>query len=325
MDLPPFLEGFLGQLPAGFAIKDAGLRYVYANRFLRETADAGAWIGERSPGSLPEGELPAHLEAGARALAGDRTESELALALPSGARRLFRVSEFPLRLQDGASYVGCILCDVTSLKDAQRELASAVESKDFLLKELHHRVKNNLATVSSLLSLESQGIDDARALKAFDECQSRIDSMALVHEELYGSEDLSRLDFGPYLAKIAERLVRCSGIALRVRLQLETESVLMDPAVAMPLGLVANELLTNSLKYAFPCGRSGSIAVSLRRRPPSAVLSVADDGIGLPQGLDPESSPSLGLLLVRSLSRQAGGAAEFRGGAGFECRVTVPV
>jgi len=261
-----------------------------------------------------------------RALEGKLPETELVMPDRQGRTRRIRVAAFPLPAE-GGPVTYCLLRELTSQAEREARLASALEAKDALLKEVYHRVKNNLTTVASLLSLEASALEDPRALKAFDECQSRIQSMALVHEELYGSGDLSTLDFGRYLSKIAERIAFSFGPAANVSLRVEAESLPLEAQVAVPLGLVANELLTNAFKYAFAQeGRAGTLVLALRRTGAGeALLSVSDDGSGLPSEVDPETTSSLGLQLVRNLARQVEGRAEFRRGEGFECRVTFPV
>jgi two-component sensor histidine kinase len=313
------------RLPVGVAIKDTGLRYVYANRYLRDLLGSEDWRGKRPIDIYPEEAEKALSDAGGRAAAGENVESALSLEDASRARRRFRVSQFPIPLSDGSVLIGSVLDDITKLTEAEERLAAALEAKEELLKEVYHRVKNNLTTVASLLSLEAAGIDDPRARKAFDECQSRIQSMALVHEALYSSGDLSRLNFGPYLATIAERLVYSSGASLRVNLTIEVENIFLGPEAATPLGLVANELITNSLKYAFPGERRGVLAVRFVRVDSSALFSIEDNGVGLPPEVDPRTTQSLGLQLVRGLARQAGGAIDFSLGAGFRCRITLPL
>ena len=322
--LPRQFVELLERFPGGAGVKDAAGRYVYANPFLAERCGVAAWIGKATREVHP-GEGGRELaEIDLRVLRGESVESECRLADASGSLRTFRVSKFPMRTDEGEVLIACLLNDVTALKEEAAALAAALDAKDALLKEVYHRVKNNLATVASLLSLEAGAIRDERAVRAFEDCQSRIHSMALVHEALYGSGDLERLDFGPYLAKIAELLVDAAGAAPRVRLELEAGSLPLESAIAMPLGLIANELLTNALKYAFPAGRSGRIALSLARRPEGAVLAVADDGVGLPEGLDPAAAPSLGLQLVRVLAAQIGARVEFGAGPGFSCKVVIP-
>jgi len=320
------LKRFMERLPVGLAIKDESLRYVYVNRYLRELFRVQEWIGRNALEIYPE-EVGTALFAGdSRALRGESLESDLTMDDGTSARRRFRVAQFPVPLREDVNLVGSLLGDMTAFEEANERLSAELEAKDALLKEVYHRMKNNLATVASLLSLEAASVRDERALAAFDACQSRIQAMALVHESLYGSGDLSRIDVGPYLVKIAERLVPSSDDSLRVRLEIEAESALLDPAVAIPLGLVANELVTNAFKHAFPGGRRGLIKVRLIRAGSTLEFSVSDDGAGLPPGLDPREARSLGLQLVRGLARQAGGAADFPPtDQGFCCRITLPL
>jgi PAS domain S-box-containing protein len=322
--LPPFFLGFMEHVPVAMAIKDAQGHYIYLNRFFMEQFGVTGWLGKRAEDIYPVETARNVAEIDRRALAGETVDSDCKLPDCSGALHLFRVSKFPMQSPAGDLCIGCVLSDVTGYKETEANLSSALDGRNSLLKEVYHRVKNNLAMVSSLLSLEAQSVLDPRALKAFEECQSRIQSMALVHEELYGSDDLERINFAPYLRKIAENIVSSSGAESRVDIDFDVESVLLDPKAATPLGLIANELLTNILKYAFPDDRFGRIAIGLRGGTESTVLTVADDGVGIPDALDPDSTTSLGLQLIRSLADQIGGKAEFFRGGGFACRVAIP-
>lgn len=211
-----------------------------------------------------------------------------------------------------------LLVEQANLKD---EIKAELVEKEVLLRELHHRVKNNLALVASMIRLGSMGIEDPRALSAFDASYRRIDSIALLHEELYSSENLASLDFGLYLKDIAQRLLSSSARFPDLSLGVEADHMILPMGVAMPLALIANELVTNSLKYAFPGRDRGSIKIRLSKDGEEAALRVSDDGIGLPAGMKPEHSTSLGFVLVYQLARQIDAGVECSGGAGTEFTV----
>jgi two-component sensor histidine kinase len=155
------------------------------------------------------------------------------------------------------------------------------------LKEIHHRVKNNLQIISSLLSLQSRHIQDPRALEVFKEGQSRVRSMALIHEKLYQSKDLARVDFSEYVRNLTAYLFRSYEInSGRVGLKIQVEDVLLAVDAAIPCGLIINELVSNSLKHAFAGGRSGEISITLRPEDEGwLTLIVADNGAVCPRGL----------------------------------------
>ncbi|MEW6011374.1 MAG: sensor histidine kinase [Euryarchaeota archaeon] len=188
------------------------------------------------------------------------------------------------------------------------QLEKALEEKEMLLKEIHHRVKNNLMVISSLLSLQSRYIKDKKALAVFKESQNRAKSMALIHEKLYRSTDLKRIDFGEYIRTFSAELYHSIvGDPRQVKLELNVEHVMLDINTSIPLGLIVNELITNSMKYAFPPGTEGKIKIDFYPQDDYFILNVSDDGIGIPEEVDIENTKSLGLQLVNSLTEQING------------------
>ena len=214
-----------------------------------------------------------------------------------------------------------------------RELEASLEEKEVLLKEIHHRVKNNLQVISSLLNLQSGYINDEAALQMFKESQNRVRSMALIHEKLYQSEDLARIDFAEYIRDLTNYLLRMYGTGTyRVRLIVNVEDVSLDIDTAIPCGLMVNELVSNSLKYAFPMGdRSldeqrefkAEISVDLRLDNDSnLILIVSDNGVGFPENLDFRETESLGLQLVNTLTEQLDGSIELDRTGGTTFKIT---
>lgn len=194
------------------------------------------------------------------------------------------------------------------------ELRASEERKEALLREVHHRVKNNLAVICSLLHLQSTHTNDAKTTETFCDMETRIHSMALVHESLYSSENLARVDFAEYAKSLAEDvLASYEKPSTPVRLQTDLEPVKMNADLALPCGLILNELISNACKHGFPEGVSGKIHLSLRRADAAGkyTLSVQDDGIGIDPDIDVNTSKSLGLRLVRLLTQQIHGLFEF--------------
>lgn len=220
-------------------------------------------------------------------------------------------------------FIQSVIRDISERKAKERALQTALQEKDILLKEIHHRVKNNMQVVSSLLSLQSRYISDPRDVEAFRECQRRIRSMALVHEKLYRSRSLSRIEFGGYVRQLAGQLL--SSAEKRpgtVGLKLDVEETMFDIQTAIPLGLIVNELLSNALKYAFPGERKGQISISLRAgERDEFVLTFSDDGVGLPPGVDLVRSESLGFQLVSMLVEQLDGRVDIQGESGTGFRI----
>lgn len=223
------------------------------------------------------------------------------------------------QLRDAQGVFQGLVCTALSIADrkvAEQRLRDSLGEKEVLLKEVHHRVKNNLQVISSLLTLQARESDDPAVAGLFQESQGRIRSMALIHEQLYRSEDLSRIDFAQYVARLSEQLSRSAGAALRgVMVHVDVEPVPLALDVAIPCGMIVNELVSNAMKHAFPAGRSGRIDVEFRVVEGKHELIVSDNGVGLEPG-DPLETKSLGLKVVAALVRQLGGQLEISGAGG---------
>ncbi len=189
--------------------------------------------------------------------------------------------------------------------------------KEWLLKEIHHRVKNNLQVVMSLLNAQAAYLSDEAALSAIQESQHRVQAMALIHQKLYQSEQIARISMPAYIQEVVAYLRDSYNLHQPITFQLDVESIELDVTQAVPLGLIINEAITNALKYAFPGGRSGRITVSLHQQKKGTYqLIIADDGVGLPAGYDPEQSRSLGMTLMHGFSQQLGSELTMRSEAG---------
>jgi two-component sensor histidine kinase len=192
---------------------------------------------------------------------------------------------------------------------AENRIAASLQEKEVLLREIHHRVKNNMQIISSLLRLQASGLTDPAALASLQISQDRIRSMALVHEGLYRSSDLSRIDFAEYVRKLTGRLFSINArLRTDITLHIEIEDILLDVNRAVPCGLIINELVTNALKHAFPDGRKGDIFIRMAAyKQKGFSLTVADNGVGIPAGIDLRSSDSLGIQIVGDLVQQLRG------------------
>jgi two-component sensor histidine kinase len=208
--------------------------------------------------------------------------------------------------------------DITERKRMEEELKASLQQKEMLLREIHHRVKNNLQIISSLLGLQSDCISDPQVLALFKDSQDRIRSMALIHEKLYRSGNLARIDFTSYIGDLAAELLRSYGVdPNRVSLQVVGEKAWLNVDTAVPCGLILQELVSNCLKHAFPEGRSGEITIALRAEAEGKyALTVRDTGIGFPEDLDFRHTESLGLQLVIILTEQLGGTIVRQSGEG---------
>ena len=204
--------------------------------------------------------------------------------------------------------------DITERKQAEERIRASLAEKEVLLKEIHHRVKNNMQVISSLVALQAERLPDAAMRAVLQDVTHRVRSMALVHEKLYQSADMARVEFAEYAQSLLNYLWRAHGTAASgVRLALDLEPVPLSVNAAVPCGLILNELVSNALKHAFRDARAarggavvgGEVAVSLRGGPEGRVcLRVRDNGTGLPAGLDWRQADSLGLRLVQMLAGQ---------------------
>jgi PAS domain S-box-containing protein len=215
--------------------------------------------------------------------------------------------------------------DITETKRAEEIARASLSEKETLLKEIHHRVKNNLQVTSSLLKLQAERIEDESARRALQEGRGRIRSMALVHELLYRSRDLANVDLGEYTEDLTRQLLRAHAVdPSRVRVENQLVPVPLPIDVAVPCGLILNELVSNALKHAFPEGRRGVIRIELRRGDEADELVVRDDGIGFPAGADFRSEATLGLRLVQTLADQIDGKLSASSNGGTEIRLQIP-
>ena len=198
------------------------------------------------------------------------------------------------------------------LDHAYGELAARNQEKEVLLKEIHHRVKNNLQVISSLLDLQSDAIEDEIALSAVSDGQNRVRAMSLIHEKLYQTEDITSLNFKSYTENLFRQIAASFGDS-SVSVSVESEEIELDIDTSVPLGLIQNELITNAFKYAFPDTEHKQIQISLHRKAPGLYQMIfRDNGVGLPEGHDFVKSRTLGLKLVRRLSMQLGGEAVYK-------------
>lgn len=216
--------------------------------------------------------------------------------------------------------------EVLERKNTEKQIENALMEKEILLREIHHRVKNNLQIISSLIYLQSKKTKDNEINDTLLEVYNRIRSMSLIHETLYQSKNLAEIDFNNYIKKLTNELFRSYGINtddIKLKLRVNEVKLVIDTAISC--GLIINELVSNSLKHAFPNSRKGEIHISLDSEDKKVILMVSDDGTGLPDNLNIQKTDTLGLQLIRNLVKQLDGKLEIynNNGAKFKISFTV--
>jgi PAS domain S-box-containing protein len=220
-------------------------------------------------------------------------------------------------------YIVMVVRDVTERMEAENRIRSSLEEKEVLLREIHHRVKNNMQIISSLLNLQTRYITDEKVVDILKESQSRVKSMAMIHEKLYQSNELARIDFKDYIDKLIAFLTQSYMKENDpVRIETSVEDIYLNIDTGVPCGLIINELITNSLKHAFPDNRGGLIKIELLKEGDLFILKVCDNGIGFPEKLDFRNTETLGLQLINNLVMQLDGAIELKVNHGTEFKIS---
>lgn len=214
--------------------------------------------------------------------------------------------------------------EVRDRQQAEQQIKASLKEKEVLLKEIHHRVKNNLQVISSLLKLQCSSIKDKHTLAIFRESQNRVESMALIHEQLYQSKNLSCIDFADYIRNLVANLFCAYELSANaINFKINVNQVLLDINAAIPCGLIVNELVANSLKYAFSVTQTGKIAINFSSTKDSNfTLFVRDDGVGFPTNVDFKNPETLGVQLVNALTEQLEGEIELKSEHGTEFKIT---
>lgn len=272
---------------------------------LREILDEESWIQTQDKIPTLEEGKPTLLSRKFRSRTGKIIEAEV------NAVRI-----------DGSSYMG-IVRDVTERNLMTRTLERSLREKESMLQEIHHRVKNNLQVISSLLGLQYENTEDPKLKRILQECENRVRSMGFVHAELYRSENLAAVDLESYFTTLSSNLVRVYGGLPKIKLQLDLSSLEVAIEKAIPLGLILNELLTNSLKYAFPEDRSGKIQVKISKEEQDILFHYSDDGVGFRKE-NHVGTGTIGIQLIEILSRQLKATSEFTSENGVIFSLRIP-
>jgi PAS domain S-box-containing protein len=305
------LRAMVEHVPFNIWMCDVDGRLIMQNA--ADIATVGKHLGEHyEEWTTPNAGLPLFAQMSRRALSGEAVDQNVSYEV-DGEMRIFRDIIVPAF--SGSAIIGSVGVgiDISEQMRAKGELEARLAEKEVLLREIHHRVKNNLQVVASLVNLRADSLEDHRAKEVFIAVQSQVDAIARVHESLYRSDNLATIDFGDYLQKLVGELfaMRSNG---RIETVFDIESLALDIDAAIPCALIANELVTNSLKHAFQGRRSGRLAISLRRLDADfVVLAVEDDGEGIPEKIATAGGSSIGMVLVSSLASQLHGTLSIGG------------
>lgn len=236
-----------------------------------------------------------------------------------GKNRWVNIKVTVVEIEDDVLYVMVIASDITEIKQFEIELKNSIREKEVLLKEIHHRVKNNMQIISSLMNIQTRYLDDEESINVLKESQNRVRSMSMIHEKLYGSKKFDKVYFSEYIENLVWDLFYSYSIEKgKIEPVLEIEDVKLNIETSVPLGLIITELVSNCLKYAFPDSLKGTLLVSLKNLGEKYELIIKDDGIGFPETIDYKNTDSLGLQLVNSLTDQLDGEIELKTGNGTE-------
>lgn len=317
---------FMDSSPTVAYMKDEKGHYHFINQMMTDLyhVTTESLRGKTDFDWLPE-EIAAELKVNdAKVLKSGETIKTIEIVpLADGDPHYWLTLKFPFTNNEGRRFVGGVAVDVTDRQLAEEKLAVSLAEKEMLLKEVHHRVKNNLQIISSLLSMQIRRLTDRESIEKIEETRRRVQAMALIHEKLYQSESFARLDLALYLKELSEMVFKTyQKKLLNIALKVECAPVGVSVEKALPCALIVNELISNSLKYGFPQRRrgGGNIWLRLNQNEGRVYLEVGDDGDGLPPDFDLEKTRSLGLKLVNSLVQQLDAEMEIveKGGTIFK-------
>lgn len=229
----------------------------------------------------------------------------------------------PVYLGDKLEEVSCLFYDNTERKEIDRKIRDSLKEKEVLLQEVHHRVKNNLQVISSILNLQSSYVDDEGTLEILKESQNRIKSMSFIHETLYRTTDFSSINFAEYIKSLSYNLIQSYRLQnCHIEFEADIDVVEMSIDQAIPCGLIVNELVSNALKYAYKDREEGKLSILLKDINNRIHLRISDDGIGLPENFKFEKTDSLGVQLVYSLTEQLDGTIDVESNSGTSFLIT---
>jgi PAS domain S-box-containing protein len=317
------LRAVLDAMPGFVAWINSEGKYLGVNQYMADAFNLSTdrFIGQELgflKNSPNLAEFMAHFIAGSV-----QTSSQVVEAQINGSTRNYLVAAQKYCQNSLAVIVGI---DITKHKEAEAQIQASLREKEVLLQEVHHRVKNNLQVISSLLDLQSQQIEEQATLEIFRESQNRVKSMALVHEKLYKSKDFARINFAEYTESLTSYLLRAYQLNRdNIALELNIDEVTLNIDTAIPCGLIVNELVSNSIKHAFPNNQLGTVRITMfADETHNFNLIVEDNGVGFPPNWNFKQSQSLGIQLVHVLTKQIKGKLELDHSLGSRFHVSFP-
>jgi two-component system, sensor histidine kinase PdtaS len=283
----------------------------------------GKHVSALAPPESPD-EIPGIMD---RIRAGEQIDHyETVRVKKDGTRMYVSVTISPIKDEKGVIVgASAVARDVTDRRTIEELNRLQLKEKELLLQEVHHRVKNNLQVISSLLDLRSRSINDKTLQAVFSESVDRIRAMSLIHESLYKTEELSRIDFNRYLTNLTQQLFRTRESSQNITFAMTGDKYFLPVSTAVPLGLVMNELITNALKYAFVNIQVGNISIDVRLNDQTATIIFADDGVGMPKEIKFATAQSFGFRIVKLLIAQLEGSIESLEGRGTKYKILFPI
>jgi len=310
-----------------FTISSTG-RIISLNRAFETIIglNRNEWIGKQYSGLIHPEDRSTAFEKFRDSIQGKASESyEVRFLNNSGEYLVGEILTTPILLDEGEVEILGIVRDVTERKKKDELIKRSLKDKEILLKEIHHRVKNNLQIISSLLKMQSQDFGNEEIKEIFRETQNRIMSMSFIHQSFYQSGDLSEVDFDKYVGKLVNNLFNIYDTdPLKVKFEIDTKNINLGVDTAIPCGLMINEIISNSLKHAFIKGSRGSILITLDEKEGVCILNIKDNGKGIPESVQLGKSTSLGMVLITMLCDQIDGSITLKREGGTEYEVRFP-
>jgi len=304
-------KGYFSQLfersPEAIAIIDTDGRILNVNAGFKDLFDYSLDEIEGKLISLivPEDQIGEASLVSKRVSCGEIIKAETIRKHKDGSEINVSALGYPVNLKDDQTGICWIFSDITGRKRNEKAIRNSLLEKEILFKEVHHRVKNNLQIIGSLLKFQAAYINDPEVTEIFKESQNRIKSISLIHEKLYQTKDLSRIEFEGYVKTLVTQLFLTFGIKPdKVTFSVNANNIFLSVDNAIPCGLIINELVTNSLKYGFPENKTGHVSVDMTYENTHYTLKIADNGVGMPEDNEIDKPKTLGLQLVNTLASQ---------------------